>query len=100
MLELIKIMTKYLQYGQADLGAVAALGGEDLFISGGIFFSFSQRTKLHPGVFVHVRVSELLGEFVHAGLEGVEEQGVVEAVDVGGGEGGDGRGELFKKCSG
>ncbi|GBE63303.1 hypothetical protein BOVATA_047960 [Babesia ovata] len=53
------------------------------------FLLFSQRTKLHTAVFIHVRVGEFRGELRHAGLEGVEEQRVVEAGERGGGEGGE-----------
>ncbi|GBE63426.1 FAD-linked oxidase, putative [Babesia ovata] len=84
----VQVLTHPLQYGQADLGAVAALGGKH-FIGGwsGAGFLFSQSTKRSTTVPVHVRVGELLGEIGHARPEGVEEQGVVEAVEVGGGEG-------------
>ncbi|GBE63010.1 ATP-dependent RNA helicase mss116, putative [Babesia ovata] len=88
-------MEHSLQYGQAHLGAVAALGGKDSF--GGCvtwFFSFLPRYRF-PAISVHIRVSELLGEFGHAGLEGVEEKRVVEAVEVGGGEGSDLGFEIF-----
>ncbi|GBE63307.1 Uncharacterized aarF domain-containing kinase 2, putative [Babesia ovata] len=96
--QICQVLTHRLQYGQADLGAVAALSGKDLFGLRriGIFFSVFNHPVIRTfltTVLVHVRVSELLGELRHAAPEGVEEKRVVEAGERGGGEGGDGGGK-------